>query len=140
MAKCVLTLEQLKEIVTLTKSLISRALFKKSLVSFLKTLGRNSGYLKILTHQTLIDRDFIIKRKLNDILEPEIRADTWYAFIGFSLGLALKLVSFGLWDTLPADEMPEASQDAPGAWKSDVRVEGSRLWGQRTWHYCKEWH
>ena len=30
--------------------------FFKSLVSFLKSLGRNFGYLKILTHQTLTDQ------------------------------------------------------------------------------------
>ena len=61
-----------------------------------------------------------------------MRADTWYASIGFSLGLALKLRPLGLWESLPAEEVPEASQSAPGAWQLEVGVEWSRLWVQRT--------
>lgn len=75
--------------------------------------------------------DFTINRYLKVILESEIRADTRYTFIGFSLGSALKLRPLGLWEILPTEEVPGASQNAPGAWKLEVGVEWSRLWGWR---------
>ena len=55
-------------------------------------------------------------------MESETRADAWYVFVGF-WGLALKLETFGLFEVLPTKEVPEAIQDATGAWKMEVRVE-----------------
>lgn len=104
-------------------------LLLKSFVSFLKTLGRNFGYLKILTHQTLFDRDFTVKRNLNVILESEIMTETWYIFTGFSSVVAIEVGLWGLMGEPPHRRSVWSEPRCSLGMGAKVEVEWSRSVG-----------
>ena len=103
--------------------------FSKLLVSFLKTLGRNSGYLKILTHQTLIW--FSYQKTARCYFGTWNEGRYMVCIHWILLGLSTKTEASGVMGESPCKGSAEASQTAPGAWWLEVGVQWSRLWVQR---------